>query len=80
MLTLTHTRMYTHTYECTQPYPYEPSKRLNQLILEIDEVTIGDLLSMGTSPTLKKWHRLNPKLKLEKYKYPCRVEDSNPGG
>ena len=44
----------TPTNACMQPYPYEPSERLSRLILEINEVTIGASLLMGTSPNLKE--------------------------
>jgi hypothetical protein len=46
--------------------------------LEIDEVTIGVSLLMGTLPTTGSTTPLIPKINLGKYEHPCQVEDLNP--
>ena len=46
----------------TQPYLFEHLRKLNNQILEIDEVAIGTSLSTGTSPTTESTTPLNTKI------------------
>jgi hypothetical protein len=74
------TRMHTHPYEYVcKLYPFEHLRKTMSVHLEIDEVTACVSLSTGTSPTTKSITLLNPRINLEKYEYPCQVEDVNLG-
>ena len=62
----------TPTNACMQPYPYEPSERLSRhhRCLTID----------GHVAYPERITSVKSRMKPEKCKYPCRVEDSNPSG
>jgi len=72
-----HSTLWTHI---RKPYLYEHLQKTVLAHLEIDEVTIGASLSMGTSPTTKRIVPLNPEINPEKCEHPCQAGDLNSGG
>jgi hypothetical protein len=72
-----HSQLWIHIHK---PYFYENLKSTEPADLEIHEVTTGDSLSTGTSPTTESIALLKRGINPGKCEHPCQVEDLNLGG